>query len=100
MSLSLVGVGLNLTYYFMPANIYVSLSPSITTLNLTASGVTGSTENGFGMKIALGKEWWVGNHWGIGVAGQFFFASNKDKGTNPPTWSSTAGGIAFSATYN
>lgn len=99
-SMALVGVGVNLTYYFMPANVYLSLSPSITNVNLTTGGMTGSTESGFGMKIALGKEWWVADHWGIGLAGQFYFSSNVDKGPNPPTWSSLAGGIAFSATYN
>lgn len=99
-SFSLTGFGLNLTYYFMPANVYVSVSPSLTTVSLTEGGMSGSTDTGFGMKLAVGKEWWVGDHWGIGVAGQFFFASNKDKGTNPPTWSTTAGGVAFSATYN
>ena len=31
---------------------------------------------------------------------QVFFASNQDKAPNPPTWSSSAGGVAFSATYN
>jgi hypothetical protein len=99
-SMALVGFGLNLTYYFMPANVYLSASPSLTTLNLSGSGTTGSTETGFGMKIGLGKEWWVADHWGLGLAGQFFFSTNKDKGTNPPTWSTLAGGLAFSATYN
>ncbi len=84
----------------MPVNVYVSVSPSITTLSLSYGGVTESTENGFGMKIGVGKEWWVGDHWGIGVAGQFFFGSNKAKGTIQPTWNTTAGGVAFSATYN
>lgn len=99
-SFDLTGFGLNLTYYFMPANVYVSLSPSISTVSLTIAGVSASTESGFGMKMAVGKEWWVGDHWGIGVAGQFFLASNKDKGTNPPTWSTTAFALALSATYN
>jgi hypothetical protein len=99
-SFALTGFGLNLTYYFMPANIYVSLSPSITSVSLTVSGASGSTESGFGMKMAVGKEWWVSDHWGLGLAGQFFFASNKDKGTDPPTWSTTAFALAFSATYN
>lgn len=99
-SFSLTGFGLNLTYYFMPANVYVSLSPSLTTVSLTVGGASGSTDLGFGMKLAVGKEWWISDHWGLGVAGQFFFASNKDKGTNPPTWSTTAFALALSATYN
>lgn len=99
-SLTLAGFGLNLTYYFMPANVYVSVSPSLTTLSLTRAGSSGSTDIGFGMKLAVGKEWWVSDHWGIGVAGQFFFASNKDQDPSPLKFSTLAGGVAFSATYN
>jgi hypothetical protein len=25
----------------------------------------------------LGKEWWIGTHWGVGVALEFFFAVNE-----------------------
>jgi hypothetical protein len=99
-SLTLAGFGVNLTYYFMPANVYVSLSPSVTTLSLTSGGVSGSTDTGFGMKLGVGKEWWVSDHWGLGVAGQFFFSSNNDNGSGSPKWSTTAFAVAFSATYN
>lgn len=99
-SVSLTGIGLNVTYYLMPANVYLSLSPSISRLSLTIGGVSASTKNGLGMKMALGKEWWVSDHWGLGAAAQFFLASNEDQGTSPPTWSSRAFAIAFSATYN
>lgn len=99
-SLSLTGIGLNVTYYFMPANVYLSLSPSICSVSVSYGGVSASTENGFGMKLGVGKEWWVADHWGIGAALQYFFSSNKDTGPNPPTWSSNAFAVAFSATYN
>jgi len=97
---SLVGLGLNLTYYFMPANVYLSVSPSLTAVGLSVNGVSSSTQAGFGGKIALGKEWWVGDHWGLGVAGHFLFSINNDQGPNPPTWTTLAGGVAFSATLN
>ncbi|MGA8890655.1 MAG: hypothetical protein WB493_03735 [Anaeromyxobacteraceae bacterium] len=99
-SASLVGFGPHLSYYFMPANIYLSLTPAITIVSLTYDGSSANTKAGFGSKIALGKEWWVGDHWGLGVAGQFMFSINVDEGTNPPTWSTFAGGVAFSATLN
>ena len=99
-SASLVGFGPHFTYYFMPANVYLSLTPSLTIVSLTYDGTSANTKAGFGSKIALGKEWWVGDHWGLGVAGQFMFSFNVDEGTNPPTWSSFAGGVAFSATLN
>lgn len=99
-SASLVGFGPHFTYYFMPANVYLSLTPSLTIISLTYDGTSANTKAGFGSKIALGKEWWVGDHWGLGVAGQFMFSFNVDEGTNPPTWSTFAGGVAFSATLN
>ncbi len=99
-SASLIGFGPNFTYYFMPANVYLSLTPGVTVVSLTYNGTSANTKAGFGGKIALGKEWWVGSHWGLGLAGQFLFSLNVDEGINPPTWSTFGGGIAFSATYN
>ncbi len=99
-SLVLEGIGLNLTYYFMPHNAYVSVTPSVVVTALNVKGVSYSTQTGFGGKVCVGKEWWVGDHWGLGVAAQFHFGINKDNGTNPPTWTSLGGGLAFSATLN
>lgn len=95
-----VGFGPSLVYYFMPSNLYLQVSPSFTTLNIESGGVTGSTEGGFGLWLGLGKEWWVGDHWGLGVAGHFVFSSNKDKGPSPPTWGSYGFGILASLTFN
>ena len=103
----LSGVGLNVTHYFMPANVFVSLSPSFTALTVdTGQGFTGQsfveqTKTGFGAKLVVGKEWWVGDHWGLGVAAEGFFAVNHDNGTGSTgTWTTFGGGFVFSATYN
>lgn len=95
-------VGLNVTYYFMPVNVYVSVSPSIATLSAMSHGTGASrtTDPGFGVKLGVGKEWWVGDHWGLGVAGQFLAAWNKESGAAGTTWTTVAGGLAFTATYN
>ncbi|HET8734705.1 MAG TPA: hypothetical protein VFM45_13145 [Anaeromyxobacteraceae bacterium] len=99
------GVGLNVTYYLMPANVYLSASPSVTTLtSMTHSNVTSSTNVtgsvGFGAKLSVGKEWWVGEHWGLGLAGQFLASWNGNQGATPGTWTTLGGGVALSATYN
>ncbi|HTN51339.1 MAG TPA: hypothetical protein VML50_02960 [Anaeromyxobacter sp.] len=99
-SLNFTGFGVNLTYYFMPVNIYVSATPSIGTLSLSANGLTGSTNSGFAMRLAAGKEWWVSTDWGLGFNIQYAHASNADKGAGAPTWSTNWFGVAFSATYN
>ena len=101
-TIGLSGVGLNVTHYFMPLNLFLSLTPSATVVSIDTGngGTAGRTELGFGAKVALGKEWWVGDHWGLGVALQASFGINKDQGTAPPTWTSFGGGVVFSATYN
>ncbi len=104
-------VGLHLTYYFMPVNIYVSATPSIAIARLAywsrdywvpALGSFGtrsySTNVGFGGKFAVGKEWWVGDHWGVGVALQFLMGIYSDKYSY--TWTTLSGAAAFSVTYN
>jgi len=103
----LSGVGLNVTHYFMPANVFVSLSPSFTALTVdTGQGLNGQTfvertKTGFGGKLVVGKEWWVGDHWGLGIAAEGFFAVNHDNGTGSTgTWTTFGGGFVFSATYN
>ena len=48
-SFGLSGIGLNLTYYFMPANIYVSATPSLVGLSLRTSGTDHDSQTGFGL---------------------------------------------------
>ncbi len=98
---AVAGVGLNVTHYFMPANVFVSLSPSFTALTLdNGMGFVERTKTGFGGKLAVGKEWWVSAHWGLGVAVEGFFAANHDHGSGTSSWTTFGGGFLFSATYN
>ncbi len=99
-SIGLSGIGLNLTYYFMPLNFYLSATPSIGRLTAKQGGQSADTKNGFAIRLAAGKEWWVSDNWGVGLNLQFAHSSNEDTGTNPPTWGTNWFGVAFSATYN
>ncbi len=99
-SVDLFGMGLQVTYYLMPVNVYLSVTPSISTLSTTEANVSTSTREGFGLKVAAGKEWWIGGHWGIGFSGQFFLGSNPDAGAAGVTWTTMGGAVALSATYN
>jgi hypothetical protein len=104
-SMGIGGCGLNLTHYLMPLNAYLSLIPAVTFLSLTTMpGAQGypdvESSAGFGLKVALGKEWWVSDHWGVGLAVEFTFSTNKEQGTNPPNWTSFGGALTLSATYN
>lgn len=90
--------GGGVTYYFMPANIYISPSVGLATLSFDGDQ-DGSSDSGFAIDITLAKEWWVGNSWGLGVAGAFGYHSIPD-GDIDENWSGTSFGVRFSATLN
>ena len=92
--------GAGLTYYFMPVNMYLSGSAGFGTLQLDAdNGVDGETDTGFAMDLTLGKEWWVGDSWGLGLAGGFTYHSLPEKDMDE-NWSGTSFTVRFSATLN
>jgi len=96
---SLFALGPEYTGYF-GENYYFSVSPSLTRVRFEANGQSSDTNVGFGLRGAIGKEWWAGDHWGLGVVAHLSTSFNKDSGSNAPTWSSWSGTIAFTATYN
>jgi len=98
-TLALVGFGPEYSVY-SDDNYYVSFSPSVTRMSTVSGSSSTQTNWGIGGRAALGKEWWVSDHWGLGVAGHLSMSLNEDTGSNPPTWASFAVTLAFSATYN
>lgn len=96
---TLFGIGPSFDYYFMPQNVYVTVTPSLTWLRFSDSFTSFDSDVGFGTRFALGKEWWVAPHWGIGLQGWFAFSFNGE-GSNLPTWRTYTGGLSFSATIN
>lgn len=98
---TLSAIGLNLTYYFMPVNIYIQATPSIGTLSTKQAGTTDNFKSGFAIRLAAGKEWWVSDNWGLGLNLQYAHGSNDTKDVNPTlTFATNWFGVAFSATYN
>ncbi len=96
----MVGFGPELTYYFTPSNVYLSATLAVTRLSLEVNGTKADSNYGFGAQLGVGKEWWVSDHWGLGLVGRLSLSSNEDQGTNAPTLSTWGLGLAFSATYN
>ena len=102
------GFGAGVAYYLEPSNVYFAGSILANQLQIddTDGTTTATTQWGLGLEGIVGKEWWVSDNWGLGVAGQVLWASMKDKTTfdgtlgTPPTWTSTAFSLLFSATYN
>jgi hypothetical protein len=101
-SLTMFGIGPELTYYFMPNNVYLSGTVALTRMTFNSSGNDATTDWGVGSRVTLGKEWWVSNHWGLGLSGHISYSANNDAGSNGngTLMSSWAAGAAFSATYN
>lgn len=99
-SIGLSAIGLEVTYY-TSIGLYLSAVPSFATLSAeNGNGGSGSTKSGFAIKLAVGKEWWVSEDWGVGLNAQYAHSSNEDSGTNPVTWGTNYFGLAFSASYN
>lgn len=99
----LVGIGPTLRAYIDPrgADLFVSVTPSLTRLTAETGGTSGSTKMGFGARFGFGKEWRPAqSRWGFGVAGQIAFSSNEDEGPGAPTINSFGGGVNFSVTMN
>jgi hypothetical protein len=90
-------VGIGVTYYIMPINIY--LSPSIGIAMLYNESGDRSTDNGIALDMTLGKEWWVGGSWGLGVAGSFGFHSVPERNVDFK-WEGYDFSIKFTATLN
>ena len=98
---TLGGIGPEVSYYFMPANVYVSAAVALTRGSIRNGGQQEDTETGLGLMLGVGKEWWVSDHWALGAGGRFMTSWNKDSSAaNAPTWSTWGLGAVFSATYN
>lgn len=64
-------LGGGLTYFFPgETNAYISASAGITDFSITFNGrdYDLNIDAGFGFNITVGKEWWVNNELGLGVA--------------------------------
>lgn len=98
-NVELTGLGVGVTYYFMPVNIYLSGAIGLgQVVFVSDSGERAGSDAGLALHALVGKEWWVGVDWGIGVAGELAFVSAKDDFLGDLTGLGFA--ILFSATYN
>ncbi len=70
-ALHAVGLGLGFTYYFMPVNVYLSVSigPAFSHMRADAFNIK-SNEVGFGSEWSVAKEWWIGPELGFGLGGR------------------------------
>jgi hypothetical protein len=97
--LTLAAIGAGITYYLMPANFYLSPSVGFGSLTIDGLGVVAESDEGVVMDLTGGKEWWVGDNWGLGVAASVGFHSVPD-GLINENWSGVSLAIRFTATLN
>jgi hypothetical protein len=97
--LDLTGYGAGLTYYFMPVNIFISGSLGIGKLSIDSPVGNAESDNGFMGEISVGKEWWLGGSWGLGLSGSFGFHSIPD-GDIDENWTGNSFALRLSATLN
>ena len=84
----------------MPANVFFSVTPSLTWMNFSDVFASYTTDVGLGGRMAIGKEGGVAPHWGMASRVGFLFSFNKEGGDSDATWHTFAGGVGFAATLN
>jgi hypothetical protein len=102
--LSSLGAGTRWT--FPQENIYLSLSFSAIWAAIQeqrhdhgdGAHTPFRTDLGFGGTLTLGREWWVADEWGIGVAANAHFSRIQDQ--DAVTWHNGTFGLQFTATWN
>jgi len=95
-------IGVGLTYYLMPINVYLSGSIGVGSARFTFNSgksdeIKIDTQDGYALDLIVGKEWWVSDQWGIGIAAQLVHMNVPDVDT---TLVGTGYHLMFSATYN
>jgi hypothetical protein len=96
--------GVGLTYYFMPVNLYLTAALGAGWLTTREDGQdeSSSTDVGVGFDFDVGKEWWVSDNWGLGIAGRFSLVSGTTTIENTDVeadFAMAAFALLFSATY-
>jgi hypothetical protein len=97
-SVSAFGAGLT---YYTASNFYVSPSVGLATASIEFDNVTVESDTGFAVDLTIGKEWWVSDKWGLGVAAGFGFHAiplDEDVSEDDATGNNFA--LRFSATFN
>ncbi len=97
---ALLAFGPQFTWYWMPANIYLSITPALSFLSLTVNGMTTHAQPGFGFKAAFGWELQVARDLALGPAIQAQFSMNRNAAGVDLEWDTFGMGIGISVTYH
>jgi len=62
------GIGAGVDYYIMPINVYVGGTLSVAGITREQEDSSHRSKAGIGIDLDVGKEWWIGRRWGLGIA--------------------------------
>jgi hypothetical protein len=102
LDVAMYGFGPGIAFYIEPVNMYLSGTLTFSKVSFTdtySQYPTGDTNLGIGGSFTVGKEWWVAQRLGMGIAGQAFVASMTDPEYNTRL-SAVAISMLFSLTFN
>jgi hypothetical protein len=99
-------LGAGISYFIMPLNMYLGAAVGLAVVSSSYQRPGGRERTyngklGFGMDLEIGKEWWVADDWGLGVAARLNFA-NVPGGESVPDdadFGAVFVAILFTATY-
>lgn len=91
-------LGLGVTYYFMPVNLFLSGTLGVGGFTYVTSDTTYHTDRGPGFQFKVGKEWWVSKNWGLGVS--MFFLRQHVSESNDRELDGRFFGFLFNTTFN
>ena len=99
LDLGLTHLGGGLTYYLGDSNVFVTGFAGVGRLEAEVDGEETSTDDGFAFGGGIGKEWWVGDRFGIGVMGSFERHSVPEP-LSDETWKGTSVALQLTLTAN
>jgi hypothetical protein len=92
-------IGAGVTYYFMPLNFFVTGNLGLADFRLREDrDKVAETEGGLSLNVAVGKEWWLSDNWGLGGGVYLDFSSIGDE--DELRWLGFSAGLLLTATYN
>jgi hypothetical protein len=97
-------VGIGISHYIMPLNLYLGAAVgfALISIDIEQNGNDLSAESnlGAGLDLEIGKEWWVSDNWGLGLAARLSLARVRESDDSETADSSALYlALMFSATY-